>query len=65
MDFKSSYSNVSLSPIYASTGAVATISEDGSILATPVVDEINIVALEDNAGNGTLLTTVENDDEQD
>lgn len=61
MDFKTSYTNSSLSPIYAGSGAICTASEDGSILATPVLDEINIIQLQPTQ---KLLHTIENDDEQ-
>ena len=68
MDLKSSYSNTSLKPIYAGSGAVATISEDGSILATPLLDEINIIKLSEddstNFNNAEILHEIENDDEQ-
>lgn len=62
MDLKSSYSNTVLNPIYAGSGAVATVSSDGSILATPVLDEINIIQL---VPERKTLYTIENDDEQD
>lgn len=61
MDLKTSYTNESLSPIYAGSGAICTVSRDGKILATPVLDEINIVQLQPNY---ELLHTIENDDEQ-
>lgn len=61
MDLKTSYNNSSLSPIYAGSGAICTISEDGSILATPVLDEINIIQVQPSQ---KLLHTIENDDEQ-
>lgn len=61
MDLKSSYSNTALNPIYAGSGAVATVSSDGSILAAPVLDEINIIQL---VPDRRILHTIENDDEQ-
>ncbi|CCH62913.1 hypothetical protein TBLA_0I02570 [Henningerozyma blattae CBS 6284] len=62
MELKTSYKNTTLSPIYAGTSSVASISSDGSILATPILDEINIVKFIDN--NSYLLDNVSNDDEQ-
>lgn len=61
MDLKTSYTNSSLRPIYAGSGAICTTSEDGSILATPVLDEINVIQLKPTQ---KLLHTIENDDEQ-
>lgn len=61
MDLKTSYSNLALNPIYAGSGAVASISADGSILATPILDEINILQL---SPEQKMLHTVENNDEQ-
>ncbi|KTB11759.1 U3 small nucleolar RNA-associated protein 13 [Nakaseomyces glabratus] len=60
-DLKCSYKSTSLSPIYASTGSVATISADGSLLACPVLDEINIIQL---IPNRKLLHSIDNADEQ-
>ena len=59
---KTSYRNTTLAPIYAGSGAVASVSEDGSILATPVLDEINIIGLYPEP---KLMHKVSNDDEQD
>lgn len=61
MDLKSSYKNITLNPIYAGSGAIATVSEDGSILATPVLDEINVIQL---SPSREMLHTIENEDEQ-
>lgn len=61
MDLKSSFSNTPLRPIYAGSGAVATVSADGKILAAPVLDEINIVQL---SPSRQILHTIENEDEQ-
>lgn len=61
MDLRLDYSNIELKPFYASSGAVASISEDGSLLATAVVDEINIVQL---ASPCNIAHKIENDDEQ-
>ncbi|CAL9738239.1 U3 small nucleolar RNA-associated protein 13 [Monosporozyma servazzii] len=61
MDLKTSYKNTELDPIYAGSGAIATISEDGSILATPILDEINVVQLKPTQKK---LVTISNDDEQ-
>ncbi|CAB4255173.1 similar to Saccharomyces cerevisiae YLR222C UTP13 Nucleolar protein, component of the small subunit (SSU) processome containing the U3 snoRNA that is involved in processing of pre-18S rRNA [Maudiozyma barnettii] len=57
-----SYSNSMLAPIYAGSGAVASVSEDGTLMATPVLDEINIIQLKPEP---TLLHKITNDDEQD
>ncbi|CCE65465.1 hypothetical protein TPHA_0L01080 [Tetrapisispora phaffii CBS 4417] len=74
MDLKNSYSHTSLRPIYAGSGAVASISEDGTILATPLLDEINIIKLSADAtvegldhtkhNASQILHKIENDDEQ-
>lgn len=61
-ELKTSYRNTTLAPIYAGSGAVASVSEDGSILATPVLDEINIIELHPEP---KLLHKVSNEDEQD
>ncbi|QLL34829.1 hypothetical protein HG536_0H02040 [Torulaspora globosa] len=61
MDLRTSFKNESLSPIYAGSGAICTVSEDGKILATPILDEINIIQLQPCY---ELLHTIENDDEQ-
>lgn len=61
MDLKTNYSNTALKPIYAGSGAVATVSADGKILAAPVLDEINVVQL---SPSKQILHTIENDDEQ-
>lgn len=61
MDLKTSFKNIELDPIYAGSGAIATISEDGSLLATPILDEINIVQLKPSQKK---LVTISNDDEQ-
>ncbi|CCD25161.1 U3 snoRNA-associated protein UTP13 NDAI_0E03440 [Naumovozyma dairenensis CBS 421] len=60
-DLKTSYSNQTLRPIYAGTSAIATISQDGSILATPVLDDIEIIKL---SPLQERLTTITNNDEQ-
>ena len=57
-----SYKNSTLAPIYAGSGAVASVSEDGTLMATPVLDEINIIEL---FPEPTLKYKVSNDDEQD
>ncbi|CAI1613251.1 hypothetical protein SEUBUCD646_0L02790 [Saccharomyces eubayanus] len=62
MDLKSSYKGVSLNPIYAGSSAVATISEDGKILATPILDEINIIDL--TVDSRKILHKISNEDEQ-
>lgn len=62
MDFKTSYKGVSLNPIYAGSSAVATVSENGRILATPVLDEINVVDL--TLGSRKILHKISNEDEQ-
>lgn len=56
-----SYKNSTLAPIYAGSGAVASVSEDGTLMATPVLDEINIIEL---LPEPTLKYKVSNDDEQ-
>lgn len=61
MDLKSSYSNSELRPFYAGSGAVASVSEDGRLLATSVIDEVNIIEL---APTKRVLHRIENDDEQ-
>lgn len=61
MDLRTSYSNLSLSPFYAGSGAVASVTEDGTLLATSVLDRINIVQL---SSPRQVLHTIENDDEQ-
>lgn len=60
-DLKASYKNLTLSPVYAGSGAVATISEDGSIFAAPVLDEVNIIQLKPTR---KLLHSIDNSDEQ-
>ncbi|CAI4047793.1 hypothetical protein SUVZ_12G2610 [Saccharomyces uvarum] len=62
MDLKTSYKGVSLNPIYAGSSAVATVSEDGKILATPILDEINIIDL--TADSRKILHKISNEDEQ-
>ncbi|CAI4046475.1 hypothetical protein SKDZ_12G2550 [Saccharomyces kudriavzevii ZP591] len=62
MDLKTSYRGVSLNPIYAGSSAVATVSEDGKILATPILDEINIIDL--TLGCRKILHKISNEDEQ-
>ncbi|EJS42684.1 utp13p [Saccharomyces arboricola H-6] len=62
MDLRTSYKGVSLNPIYAGSSAVATISEDGKILATPILDEINIIDL--TADSRKILNKISNEDEQ-
>ncbi|KAK5779708.1 U3 snoRNA-associated protein UTP13 PWA37_000914 [Arxiozyma heterogenica] len=61
MSFKTSFKNTELDPIYAGSSAIATISEDGTLLATPILDEINIVQLKPSQKK---LVTISNDDEQ-
>ncbi|KAL3232086.1 U3 small nucleolar RNA-associated protein 13 [Nakaseomyces bracarensis] len=61
LDLKASYRNLTLSPVYAGSGAVATISEDGSIFAAPVLDEVNIIQLKPTR---KLLHSIDNSDEQ-
>ncbi|CCK67940.1 U3 snoRNA-associated protein UTP13 KNAG_0A02510 [Huiozyma naganishii CBS 8797] len=61
MDLKTSYANLELAPIYGGSSAVATISEDGSILATPLLDEINVIQLHPTRQK---LQTISNEDEQ-
>lgn len=62
MDLKTSYKGISLNPIYAGSSAVATVSENGKILATPVLDEINIIDL--TPGSRKILHKISNEDEQ-
>ncbi|QLG73969.1 hypothetical protein HG535_0F04810 [Zygotorulaspora mrakii] len=61
MDLKTSYNGTPLNPIYAGSGAIATISKDGDILACPMLDEINVIQL---LPTRKILHTIENDDEQ-
>lgn len=61
-ELRTSYKNSSLAPIYAGSGAVASVSEDGSLLATTMLDEVNIVQL---TPARKLLHKISNDDEQD
>ncbi|SCU95747.1 LANO_0E11254g1_1 [Lachancea nothofagi CBS 11611] len=61
MDLKSRYTNYELRPFYAGSGAVASVSEDGQLLATSVVDEVNIMDL---GSTKKILHKIENDDEQ-
>lgn len=61
MDLITSYKNTELAPIYAGSGAVATISENGAILATPILDEINVIQLKPSRKK---LFTINNEDEQ-
>ncbi|SCU81295.1 LAMI_0B05578g1_1 [Lachancea mirantina] len=62
MDFKYQYSNQTLRPFYAGSGAVASLSEDGTVLACSVIDEINILTTSEPS---EVLHRIENDDEQD
>ncbi|KAG0660805.1 U3 small nucleolar RNA-associated protein 13 [Maudiozyma exigua] len=57
-----SYKNSTLAPIYAGSGAVASVSEDGTLMATPVLDEINVIEF---LPEPALKCKVSNDDEQD
>ena len=61
MDLKTNYRNRALEPVYAGSGAVATVSEDGSVLAVPMLDDINIIQLTPHT---KLLHKISNDDEQ-
>ena len=61
MDLRTSYSSLSLSPFYAGSGAVASVTEDGTLLATSVLDRINIVQL---SSPRQVVHIIENDDEQ-
>ncbi|SCU85355.1 LADA_0D07030g1_1 [Lachancea dasiensis] len=60
MDLKTRYSNRELRPFYAGSGAVASASEDGQLLATSVIDEVNIM----DVAAKQILHRIENDDEQ-
>ncbi|CDO96019.1 unnamed protein product [Kluyveromyces dobzhanskii CBS 2104] len=62
MDLRTTYGSTKLEPFYAGSGAIASVSEDGRLLATSVVDKINIVSLENPR---QVLHSVESDDEQD
>ncbi|CAI4035136.1 hypothetical protein SMKI_12G2760 [Saccharomyces mikatae IFO 1815] len=62
MDLKTSFKGVSLNPIYAGSSAVATVSENGTILATPMLDEINIIDL--TPGSRNIIHRISNEDEQ-
>lgn len=62
MDLRTTYASTKLEPFYASSGAIASVSEDGKLLATPVVDKINIVSLQEPR---RILHSIETDDEQD
>ncbi|AGO14037.1 AaceriAGR180Wp [[Ashbya] aceris (nom. inval.)] len=62
MDLKTTFLNRTLAPFYANSGAVASVTGDGSLLATCVLDDINIVSLEEPH---TIVHRIENDDEQD
>lgn len=61
MEFKYNYQSSALKPIYAGSGAVASLSGDGIILATPILDEINVIQLTEPR---KVLRHISNDDEQ-
>ncbi|SCU93717.1 LAFA_0F17854g1_1 [Lachancea sp. 'fantastica'] len=61
MDLKSRYTNYELRPFYAGSGAVASVSEDGKLLATSVVDEVIVTEL---GSTKRELHKIENGDEQ-
>lgn len=61
MDLKTTYSSVSLEPFYAGSGAIASVTEDGSLLVTCVVDRINVISLKEPQ---RIVDTIDNDDEQ-
>ncbi|SCU87126.1 LAME_0D08878g1_1 [Lachancea meyersii CBS 8951] len=61
MDLRSRYTNRELRPFYAGSGAIASVSEDGQLLATSVVDEVIITEL---GTTKRILHKIENDDEQ-
>lgn len=62
MDLRTTYASTKLEPFYAGTGAIASVSEDGRLLATSVVDKINIVSLDSPR---RVLHSVDTEDEQD
>lgn len=61
MDLKTVYTNTKLSPFYAGSSAIASINEDGTLLATPLLDQVNIINL---LKPHEILHTIQNDDEQ-
>lgn len=61
MDLKTSYQSTTLRPIYAGSSAIATVSADGTVLATPILDDIEIISL---TTPQRRLHSIANDDEQ-
>ncbi|AET39213.1 U3 snoRNA-associated protein UTP13 Ecym_4134 [Eremothecium cymbalariae DBVPG len=61
MDFKTTFFNTTLAPFYAGSGTAVSITNDGSLLATSVLDVINIVQLKERH---EIVHKINNDDEQ-
>ncbi|AMD22966.1 HHR197Cp [Eremothecium sinecaudum] len=61
MDLKSSFSKTTVAPFYAGSGAVASVTSDGSLLATCIIDKVNVISLTEPK---KIIHEIENNDEQ-
>lgn len=61
MDLKTTFASTRLEPFYAGSGAIASISEDGNLLATCVIDRVNIISLDEPH---RIIHSIDTEDEE-